>query len=75
MIRPPFAQRVDEGVDERLIVETHLTARRIPGVVTLEGTETVDEPIGLRAVVVREDREVLAEDDGVSACRSAIDRA
>ena len=62
MIRPPFDKRVDEGVDERLIVETHFTARGIPGVVALEGTETVDEPIGLRAVVVREDREILAKD-------------
>src|SRR6266571_3980526 len=59
---PAVRQRVDEGVDERLIVETHFTARGIPGVVTLEATETVDEPIGLRAVVVRQDRETIAED-------------
>ena len=60
---PAVRQRVDEGVDERLIVETHFTARGIPGVVTLEGTETVDEPIGLRAVVVRENGEIPAKDD------------
>ena len=55
-------QRVDVGVDERLIVETHFTARGIAGVVALEGAETVDQPIGLRAVVVRQDREIPAED-------------
>ena len=37
----------------------------IPGVVALEGAETVDEPIGLRAVVVRQHREIPAEDDRV----------
>ena len=59
---PPAVRKgVDEGVDESLIVETHFTARGIPGIVTLEGAETVDEPIGLRAVVVREDREILAK--------------
>src|SRR5207245_3262248 len=53
---------VDEGVDERLVVETYLPAGGIPGIVTLEGPETVDEPVGLRAVVVRQDRETIAED-------------
>ena len=67
MIRPPFDEGVDEGVDERLIVEPDFAARRIAGVVALEGTETVDEPIGLRAVVVREDREILAQHVGVIA--------
>ena len=60
---PAVREAVDEGVDERLIVETRFTARAIPGVVALEGPETVDEPIGLRAVVVREDRQILAKDD------------
>src|SRR2546426_938347 len=55
-------QIVDEGVDEPLIVETHFTAGGIPGVVTLELAETVNKPIGLRAVVVRQDRETIAED-------------
>ena len=59
---PAVRKRVDEGVDERLIVETDFTARGIAGVVTLERPETVDEPIGLRAVVVREDREIPAKD-------------
>src|SRR5205823_5725739 len=35
-------QRVNEAVDEGLIVETHLTAARVSRVVPLEGTETVD---------------------------------
>ena len=38
----------------------------------MNGAETVDEPIGLRAVVVREDREVPAEDDGVVVVRVAV---
>src|SRR5262249_59366069 len=45
-------ERVDERVDESLGVKAVFTARRIPGVVTLEGAEAVNEPIGLRAVVV-----------------------
>ena len=60
---PAIRQRVDELVGERLIVKTDCTARGITGVVTLEGTETVDKPIRLRAVVVRENRKVLAKDD------------
>ena len=71
MIRPPFDSVVDEGVDERLIVETHFAARGIAGVVALEGAETVDEPIGLRAVVVRQDREIPAEDDDVIVVASS----
>ena len=55
---PAVRKRVNEGVDERLIVQTDFTARGIPGVVTLERTETVDEPVGLRTVVVREDGEI-----------------
>ena len=58
-------QIVDEGVDERLIVETDFTAGGITGVVPLERAETVDEPIGLRAVVVRKDREIPAQDLGI----------
>ena len=61
---PAVRKRVDEGVDERLIVETHFAARGIAGLVTLEGTETEDQPVGLRAVVVREDREIVAKDVG-----------
>ena len=60
---PAVRQRVDVGVDERLIVEADFAAGGIAGVVALEGTETVDQPIGLRAVVVRQDRQILAEDD------------
>src|SRR6266446_9454957 len=41
------------------------TARGVTGVVTLEGTEMVDQPVGLRAVVVRQDREIRAEGDGI----------
>ena len=54
-------ERVDVGVDESLIVETDFTAGGIAGVVALEGPEAVDEPVGLRAVVVRQDREIPAQ--------------
>ena len=64
MIAAAVRQRVDEGVDEGLIVETDFAAGGIAGVVALEGAETVDQPIGLRAVVVREHRQIRAEDDG-----------
>src|SRR5439155_21080711 len=57
-------ERMDEAVDERLIVQSHFAARGIAGVVSLEGAETVDEAIGLRAVVVRQDREIPANDHG-----------
>ena len=69
---PAVRERLDERVDERLIVEAYFTARGIAGLVTLEGTETVDEPIGLRAVVVREDGEIVAEDDRVAVIRTAM---
>ena len=62
---PAVRQSVDVGVDERLIVETHFAAGGIAGVVALERTETVDEPIGLRAVVVRQHRQILAQDDAL----------
>ena len=63
---PAVRQRMDVLVDERLIEETYCTACWIPGVVTLEGTETVDQPIGLRAVVVRQNRKIVAKDDVAS---------
>ena len=46
-------KRVDEGVDERLIIQTQFTAGGIAGIVTLKRPESVDESIGLRAMVVR----------------------
>ena len=64
-------KRVDEG----LVVETDLAAGGIAGVVALEGAEAVDQPIGLRAVVVRQDRQVLAEDDAASRLPGAQRRA
>src|SRR3989449_6840276 len=45
-------QVLDELINERLVEKTDGTAGRISGVITLEGSKTVDEPIGLRAVVV-----------------------
>src|SRR5439155_21180690 len=60
---PAVGEGLDERVDERLIVETRVAAGRTAGVVTLESTETVDEPVGLRTVAVREDGESLANDD------------
>ena len=59
---PAVRQRMNVRVDERLIVETHFAAGGVAGVVALERTETVDEPIGLRAVVVREDGQIPAQD-------------
>ena len=61
---PAVRKTVNEGVNKRLIVQTDFAARGISRVVTLERTEAVDEPVGLRAVVVREDEKILAEDDG-----------
>src|SRR5207302_8814445 len=60
-------KRMDEGIHELLIVEPHFTARGIAGLVAAEGAETVDEPIGLRAVVVRENGEIAAKVDGAPA--------
>ena len=65
-------QRVDEGIDERLIVQTDFTARRIARVVARERAELVDEPVGLRTVVVRQHGEISAEDDVVPIAAMAI---
>ena len=54
-------QRVDERVDERLVVEADFAARRVARVVAGERAEVVDEAVGLRAVVVRQHVEVAAE--------------
>ena len=59
MIRAAIRKRVDEGVDERLVVETDFAAGGVAGVVTLEGSELVNEPVGLRAMVVRAARRGL----------------
>ena len=61
MIRPPFESGWMKRVDERLIVEADLAARGIARVVALERPETVDEPIGLRPVVVGQDRQIPPE--------------
>src|SRR5262249_16053242 len=73
---PAVGEGLDEGVDERLIVETRVAAGGVPGVVALESAEMVDDPVGLRAMVVREDREILAKGDwvGVSRCHETRDR-
>ena len=55
---------MDEGVHERLIVETGLAASGIAAVVPLERTEAVNEPVGLRSVVVRQNGEIAPEGDG-----------
>jgi hypothetical protein len=60
------AQRMNEGVDEVLVVETDLAARTISRVVALEGAKAVDQTIGLRTVVIGKNSQVLADDDGVS---------
>src|SRR5258708_28766588 len=51
----------DERVDKRLIVKTIFAAGRIPGVEAGEWAEVIHQPIGLRAVVVRKDREVATK--------------
>ena len=61
---PAVRQRVDEGVHERLIVETGLAAGGIAAVVPLERTEAVNEPVSLRSVVVRQNGEIAPEGDG-----------
>src|SRR5579864_957793 len=60
---PAVGKLLNVAVDERLIVEPHFTARGSPGVVALEGSQLVDQPVSLRAVVIREDREILAQYD------------
>ena len=60
---PTIRQRVDERVDKCLIEKTNGSTRSIPGIVTLEGAETINESICLRAVVVRENWKIVAKDD------------
>src|SRR5207253_7919070 len=62
-------ERMDEGVDEGLVVKTDFAAGRIAGVVALKRPEAVDQTIRLRAMVVRQDLEVLADDDGIRSAR------
>ena len=62
-------QRLDVAVDERLIEKAALAAGRIAGVVAFERTESIDEAIGLRAVIVREHLEVLADHDRIRLAR------
>jgi hypothetical protein len=63
---------MDKAIDERLIVETHFTARRIARLVAAEGAETVDQPIGLRTMVVRQDGQIAAQDERTLAVASAF---
>src|SRR5262249_17355462 len=58
-------ERLDERVDERLIVESLFTAGRIAAVIALEWTQAVDEAIGLRPMVVRQYLQIPAENQGV----------
>jgi hypothetical protein len=62
---------VNVRVDERLVVETDFAARCVSGIVALEGAEAVDEAVGLRAVVVRQDRQIET-DDGVLPLLAAV---
>jgi hypothetical protein len=55
-------QGVDEGIDERLIVQTVFTTGRVTRVVSLKRAQAEDRPIRLRAVVVREHWQVLPQD-------------
>ena len=55
-------QRLDIGVHERLIVEAHFAARRIR-IIAPERAQAVDKAVGLRAMVVGQDFQVLAQDD------------
>src|SRR5262249_41394358 len=61
---PAVRQRLDVAVDERLVVEAVFAAHGAARVVTGEGSELVDQTIGLRTVVIRQNGEVLAENHG-----------
>ena len=60
-----IVQVVNVAVDERLVVQTLFAARRIARLIALERTEPVDQPIGLRSVIVRQDRQVATEHGSV----------
>src|SRR5439155_12954861 len=52
-------QSVDVLINECLLEKADCTTRGIPGVITFEGTETVDESIRLRPVVIWQNRKFL----------------
>src|SRR5204862_7747243 len=64
---PAARKAMNERIDELLIVKTHFAARRIAALIAHERAETVYQAIGLRAVIVRQDLQVPAQDDGAPA--------
>src|SRR5262249_48352845 len=62
---PAVVQRVDEAVNERLVIQANFTAGCVAGIVSLEGAESVDQAVCLRSMVVRQNRQILSKHDAI----------